>query len=69
MSMSHVTYVSGSYRRYSVRSLMSVDLPNVALKTITKPADVMILELIALNSEYLYEYEWETFEVCVRESE
>jgi len=48
---------------------MSVDLPNVALKTITKPADVMILELIALNSEYLYEYEWETFEVCVRESE
>jgi len=48
---------------------MSVDLPNVALKTITKPADVMILELIALNSEYLYEYEWEAFQVCVRESE
>lgn len=44
--------------RYSVRSLMSLDLPHVALKTITKPADVMIFELIALNSEYQYEFEW-----------
>jgi hypothetical protein len=43
---------------YSVRSLMSLDLPHVALKTITQPADVMILELIALNAEYQYEFEW-----------
>jgi len=30
-------------------------------------ADVMILERIALNTEYLYEFEWEAFHVCVRE--
>lgn len=53
------------FPRCSVRSLMSLDLPHVALKTITKPADVMIFELIALNSEYQYEFEWVAIQVCL----
>ena len=44
--------------RYSVRSLMSLDLRHVALKALTPPADVLILELLALSEEYAYEYEW-----------
>jgi hypothetical protein len=43
---------------YSVRSLMSLDLAHVALKTITEPADVMVLDLVALSPEYQYEFEW-----------
>ena len=44
--------------RFSVRTLMSVDLAHVALSVVTPPADVLILELIALSPEYAYEYEW-----------
>ncbi len=47
---------------------MSLDLQHVALRKMTRPADVLILELIALNAEYQYEFEWEALhdgQVCV----